>query len=196
MLSKIRESDPPERGPFGSRSGLLHPAVPELSAPGQNCTSQYPRPFLREPSKPIELLALCQTSFSISFCGRPTTPLEWVRDRNRSNGTFCKPFRIGIFRAAQNFQTATSIARATGARGRILPGLAMACSLKEFLQGSRGIKPTSPDPKNQLPTSHSGQAQRPPGGSIASMQLSKNSTSYLCLQPALASCLWRRVAAF
>ena len=60
-------------------------------------------------------------------------------------------------------------ARATGGSRRIAsPGLAMACSLKDYLQGSRGFIPTSPDPTNQLPTSHSGQAQRPPGGSIAS----------------------------
>jgi len=92
-----------------------------------------------------------------------------------------KLFRISVFRAAQMFQTATSIARATRARGRLPPGLAMACSLKDFLQGSRGIRSTSPDPTNQLPTSHSGQAQRPPGGSIASLQPSKNSTRYpLC----------------
>ncbi len=50
-----------------------------------------------------------------------------------------KPVRISIFRAAQNFQTATSIARATKARGGFPPGLAMACSLKDSQQGSRGI---------------------------------------------------------
>jgi hypothetical protein len=93
-----------------------------------------------------------------------------------------RSIRISILRAAQNFQTATSITRAAKARGGFPPGLAMACSLKDSPQGSRGIQPTSPDPTNQLPTSHSGQAQRPPGGSTAHLQLFKNSTRHPCLQ--------------
>ena len=69
------------------------------------------------------------------------------------DGKTSKSFRISFFRAAQMFQTATSIARAAEARGRFLPGHAMACSLWDSLQGSRGTNLTSPDPSNQLPHS-------------------------------------------
>ncbi len=102
--------------------------------------------------------------------------------RSSRKGKSASRSESASFRAAQNFQTATSVARAAKARGGFPPGLAMACSLKDSPQGSRGIKPTSPDPTNQLPTSHSGQAQRPPGGSTAHLQLSKNSTRYPCMQ--------------
>src|SRR5208337_57819 len=40
----------------------------------------------------------------------------------------------------------------------------------------------SPDPTNQLPNSHLGQATRPPGGSTAPLQLSKSSTRHPRLQ--------------
>ena len=76
---------------------------------------------------------------------------------------------------------------ARGSRGISSPGLAMACSLKDSLQGFRGMFQTSPDPTNQPPTSHTGQAHRPPGSSIAHLQLVQNSTATLRLQP--AACL-------
>jgi hypothetical protein len=41
----------------------------------------------------------------------------------------------------------------------ISPGLAMDCSLKEFLQGFRPSHSTSPDPANQLPFIPNGQTQ-------------------------------------
>jgi hypothetical protein len=54
------------------------------------------------------------------------------------------------------------------AKGFRLSGLAMACSLRDSLQGS-GLRysPPQSDPTNQLPTSLIGQAIRPPGGSTA-----------------------------
>ena len=88
-------------------------------------------------------------------------------------GLTCNPFRISIFRAAQTFKQRPASLEPLTARGGFPPGLAMACSLRDSLQGSRGVKSTSPDPTNQLPTSHSGQAQRPPGGSTAHLQLFK-----------------------
>ena len=99
-------------------------------------------------------------------------------------GLTCNPFRISIFRAAQTFKQRPASLEPLTARGGFPPGLAMACSLRDSLQGSRGVKSTSPDPTNQLPTSHSGQAQRPPGGSTAHLQLFKSSTSHPWVQPA------------
>ncbi len=49
----------------------------------------------------------------------------------------------------------------------------------------------SPDPANQLPFSHLGQATRPPGSSTAHLQLSKSSTCHSCLQIAFALALNR-----
>ena len=58
-------------GALGIEAGSDEPVVLELVRLARGFSA--PRPFLREPSKPIELLALCQTSFSILFCGCPTT---------------------------------------------------------------------------------------------------------------------------
>ncbi|PWT73418.1 MAG: hypothetical protein C5B46_05390 [Proteobacteria bacterium] len=74
--------------------------------------------FLRELSKPIELFALCQTLFFVSFRGRPDSLPAVIPRRNEPNRMTSKSLRISIFRAAQIFQTATSNAQATKARGR------------------------------------------------------------------------------
>ena len=68
-----------------------------------------------------------------------------------------------------------------GLTGDKLLGHAMACSLRDSLQGLGA--PASPDPTNQLPNSHKGQATRPPGGSTAPLQLSKSSIRHPLLQP-------------
>lgn len=70
--------------------------------------------------------------------------------------------------------------RLAGARSRVLQ---WGCSLWDYLQGFRGLLSTSPDPTNQLPSSHLGQATRPPGGSTAHFDLSESSTHYPVLQP-------------
>jgi hypothetical protein len=120
--------------------------------------------------------------------GRPDSLPAVIPRPNEPNRLTRKSFRISNLRAAQKFQTATSIARAAKARGGSPPGHAMACSLRDSLQGSRGSNRPHPTLRTSFPTSlHisvSGQAQRATGSSIASMQLSKNSTGYLCLQPA------------
>ncbi len=168
MLSKIRESLPPERRPFGSRPLTVTPGVSPNLCAGLNHFS-VPRSFLRELSKPIELLALCQPPifvFPVSSRGHPILSLGFHPIRKDLNGVNLQSVSNHYVRfVAQSFQTATSMLEpARGSRRISSPGLAMACSLKDSLQGFRGMLPTSPDPTNQLPTSHSGQAQRPPGG--------------------------------
>ena len=65
-----------DRGPSCYARGVL-----ELDAHGQNRTFKCPRPFLRELSKPIELLAPCQIPFfvsSVSYRGRTNSMLAVV----------------------------------------------------------------------------------------------------------------------
>src|SRR5487761_2390183 len=91
-----------------------------------------------------------------------------------------------MLRAAQNIKQRPATLEPLGFARDCPPGLAMACSLKDSLQGLRGL--ASPDPTNQLPTSLIGQATRPPGGSTAyflptaHLQLSKSSTGHSPLQ--------------
>src|SRR5215831_16163017 len=64
----------------------------------------------------------------------------------------------------------------------------MACSLRDSLQGSRGSNRPHLTLRTSFPASLSQLSSRAglpaTGSSIASVQLSKNSTGYLCLQPA------------
>ena len=85
------------------------------------------------------------------FRGRSNSLLAIVSRSDEPNRLTNKPFRISIFRAAQMFQTATSIARAAKARGGFPPGLAMACSLKDSLQGSRVFNRPHPTLRTSFP---------------------------------------------
>jgi hypothetical protein len=101
--------------------GIEGPWLLPQSCPRTFCACRgsfsAPRPFLRELFNPIELLALCQTLFGRLFhrLGGVLPPVH------KPNPKTSKSFRIGTFRAAQIFQTATSIARAARARGNV-PG--------------------------------------------------------------------------
>jgi hypothetical protein len=96
-----------DRGP-----GCDARVVLELDALAESPFSVSGR-FLRELSKPIELLALCQTFYRLFSIGQGPlqqrigwgSPQDAIRNRRTS-----KPFRLSLFRAAQIFQTATSIA--------------------------------------------------------------------------------------
>jgi len=151
-----------DRGPW-----LLRQECPRTCALGQtalfSALGRFCANFLNL-SKFLLYVKLLFSPFSVAVQPHREGGFPASKDRT---GRAASPFDSASFAQAQIFQTATSIARATRARGNWFPGLAMACSLKDYLQGSRGFIPTSPDPTNQLPTSHSGQAQRPPGGSIA-----------------------------
>jgi hypothetical protein len=108
--------------------------------------------------------------------------------RNEPNWMTSKSFRISIFRAAQIFQTATSIARATKARGRISRVMQwlVLCGITYRGQGYLTDLNRPIEPASQRPFPHSRFRAGPTatGSSIASVQLSKNSTGYLCMQPA------------
>jgi len=89
-------------------------------------------------------------------------------------------------RTAQKFQTTTSDNRlAHFARTRGLASWVMQWGLFSagFPTGvGDAATASSSNPTNWLPTSHLGQATRPPGGSTAHLQLLKNSTRLLVLQ--------------
>ena len=126
----------------------MTPGCPRTCCAGQLCTSQCLLAFLRELSKLIELLALCQPLvllFSVSYRDPPGFTLAALSRCDEPNRRDQKaPFESAL-RAAQKYQTATSIARAAKARGRNLPGHAMACSLRISLQWFGGVTSTSPD---------------------------------------------------
>ena len=65
LLSKILESAPPERCPFGSRPELLRQGVLELIALAGISHLKRSPAFLREPSKPIEFPMSCQANDSV-----------------------------------------------------------------------------------------------------------------------------------
>jgi hypothetical protein len=119
--------------------------------------------------------------------GRPTTRLGFVPRAMGPERMTSKSARISFFRAAQMFQTATSIARA--ARGsrriflRVMQWLVL-CGIP--YRGPGALSRPHLTLRTSFPNPNLGRAQRPPESSIASMQLSKNSTGHLCLQPALA----------
>ena len=60
ILSKILESTPPERRPFGSRPKQHRLGVLELAAPADFASYRTHRRILREPYKGIELRIPCQ----------------------------------------------------------------------------------------------------------------------------------------
>lgn len=72
------------------------------------------------------------------------------------NRQTCKSIRISTFRAARIFQTATSIARAARGSREISPGVMQWLVLCGVPYRGPGVILTSPDPSNQLPTSHYG----------------------------------------
>jgi len=169
-----------DRGRFGKE-----PVVPELCALLRGFSG--PRPFLRELSKPIEVLALCQTSFSIRTCGHPTTPSGLVQSLDGPNGTPSRPFRISTFRAAQSFQTATSIARATQARGESFsPGLAMGLFSEGLPTGVQGffVRP-HPTQRTSFPLPIPGRPNGHREAPSLNLQLVQNSTGYSLLQLAI-----------
>ena len=90
-----------------------------------------------------------------------------------------------LLRAAQNIKQRPVFTRATRARERSTLGSCNGLFSAGFPTGAQGSCFPPPDPTNQLPTSLNGQATRPPGGSIAHLQLFKSSTSYPSLQPAV-----------
>ena len=69
------------------------------------------------------------------------------------------------------YQTTTSIAQATRACGILLPGLAMACSLRDSLQGYRVFLLPHLTLRTSFPLPSYGQAIWPPGGSTATHYL-------------------------
>jgi len=103
--------------------------------------SSVPKPFLRELSKAIELLALCQPlilASSLSCRGHPNMLSAVAPRRDEPKRKTFKSVRVSIFRAAQNFQTATSIARATRGSRRISPGSCNGLFSEGFPTGVQG----------------------------------------------------------
>ena len=158
---------------------------------------------MRELSKPIELLALCQTLFSRPVYharGRSTILLAFIPRYDPPRGRTLKPSESALIAQRKSFKQRPAPLEPLEARGGIYPpGHAMACSLRDSLQGSRGSKPTSPDPSNQLP-------QIPnPGGPIGHQEAPSLQCNFQRIAQAISVCnsrlffflrSARRVAAF
>jgi hypothetical protein len=102
-------------------------------------------------------------------------------------------------RTAQNIKhlPAQNAHEPLAAHRSFLLGFAIACSLRESLQGYQGLLPhltqrTSITTCFPLPST--GQAHRPPGGSTSNLQLCKSSIRYPCMQATHHSCRCRLVA--
>jgi hypothetical protein len=84
-LSKILEGDPPERTLLDRGPGCDARVSSNLLRRLDFCVLPHPPPFLREPSKPIELRRSCQGLFF-----KPTQP----RNYQRSEATHCAKYQI------------------------------------------------------------------------------------------------------
>ena len=171
-LSKILEGCPPERCPLDR---------------GPDCDARVSSNLLRLPTCPLN-------SSHRHFCANLSKLIEVPSPcqaessshRGRSNSLAvprCDPTADAKIRqkiALRKISNSDQL-EPLGLAGDFLPGHAMACSLRDSLQGFRVHLRASPDPTNQLPSfplPSSGQATRPPGGSTAHLQLSKSSTGY------------------
>jgi hypothetical protein len=92
----------------------------------------------------------------------------WFPAAKDRTGQSASPFDSASFAQRKAFKQRPASLEPLGLAGKF-PGLAMVLFSEGVSYRGPGVsRLTSPDPTNQLPTSHSGQAQRPPGGSIAS----------------------------
>ena len=173
-----------DRGP-GSRRGVL-----ELVALTVLCLVLHVPAFLREPFKIIELSTTCQAQSHLRLM-----PIQLPDGGNFFPCEFRPALKgkvpLNLSRSAKyQRSTGKTSPEPLGLTGDQLLGRAMACSLRDSQQGFRGafppphdgFLPTSPDPANQLPTSHIGQATWPPGGSTAHLQPLKSSIGYPAMQ--------------
>jgi hypothetical protein len=190
MLSKIRESVPPERCPFGSRPGLLRQGVLELVALTGFALCSALRRFCANFLNLSNFLLYVNHLFSSLLYrieGLSNSKLRVIPRCDEPKSVDLSPVRISSFAQRKTFKQRPASLGPLRARGSFSPGSCNGLFSVGFPTGVRGLIPTSPDPSNQLcfllPTS--GGAQRPPGSSIAHQQLSKSSTSYLRLQLAV-----------
>lgn len=168
--------------PFGSRPGLLRQGVLELVAPADSAFDRISQRFCANSLNLSNLHHL--VNFNLPLRPRPL--------KLNVGGTFlaCESRLADREMPVQNLRAAhhlkdrpASNAGADRARrelnSRVMQWLVL-CGIP--YRGSGAL--ASPDPANQPPSSHLGQATRPPGGSTAHLQLPKSSTRYPCLQAA------------
>jgi hypothetical protein len=125
-------------GPFGSRPRPLRQGVLELVALADFCLLQHPPAFLREPSKLIELSPSCQAR--PIFAPRPLkldVGGRFLGCDLRPAGKGAIPFR-NVAQRKISKSDQQNAPEPMGLAGAELPGLAMACSLWDSLQGFRG----------------------------------------------------------
>jgi hypothetical protein len=136
LLSKILEGDPPERDPWIEAQTYAW-VSPNLLRWLGLAASRTPNRFARL-SKTIEDAPSCQPAFR--FASRPLNHSVHGHSSSRKSARVTGEAGLENLARSAKYQRATSSARAArGSREPWLPGRAVDCSLKDSLQGSRGV---------------------------------------------------------
>jgi hypothetical protein len=128
--------------PFWIEARAVTPRCPRTCCARPTCTSKCLPAFLREPSKAIELLAPCQILFPAyldTIRGRSNSLLAVVPSSGEPESVDEKPIRISYFAQRKISNSDQKLPEPLGLARDQLSGLAMACSLRDSLQGFRDL---------------------------------------------------------